>query len=76
MFDQHGWLQLGAVGQQPGLRESYNSTGSLYVCLTGLVHLGLPAHSAFWTTPDAEWTQKRIWAGQDVPRDHALEAKP
>jgi hypothetical protein len=42
VFDSQGWLQLGAVGQQPGLREDYNATGSLYVCLTGLVHLGLP----------------------------------
>jgi hypothetical protein len=76
MFDERGWLQLGAVGEQPGLREDYNSTGSLYVCLTGLVHLGLPIHSAFWMAPDAEWTQKRIWTGRDVPRDHALEARP
>jgi hypothetical protein len=76
MFDERGWLQLGAVGEQPGLREDYTSTGSLYVCLTGLVHLGLPIHSAFWMAPDAEWTQKRMWAGRDVPRDHALEARP
>jgi hypothetical protein len=72
-FDQQGWLTLGAVGSQPGLREDYNSTGSLYVCLTGLVHLGLPADDPFWTAPAAPWTQKRIWAGEDIPRDHALE---
>jgi hypothetical protein len=76
MFDERGWLQLGAVGEQPGLREDYTSTGSLYVCLTGLVHLGLPIHSAFWMASDAEWTQQRIWAGRDVARDHALEARP
>jgi hypothetical protein len=73
-FDEQGWLQLGAVGYQPGLEESYNSTGSLYVCLTGLVHLGLPADDPFWTAPDADWTQKQIWSGEDVPRDHALES--
>lgn len=72
-FDEQGWLQLGAVGSQPGLRETYNSTGALYVCLTGLVHLGLPAADEYWTAPAAPWTQRRIWAGEDVPRDEALE---
>jgi len=72
-FDQQGWLNLGAVGEQLGLREVYNSTGSLYVCLTGLVHLGLPANDPFWTAPAASWTQQRIWAGENVPRDEALE---
>jgi hypothetical protein len=71
-FDDEGWLQLGAVGHQPGLQEDYNSTGALYVCLTGLVHLGLPADDPFWTAPTADWTQKRIWAGEDAERDRAL----
>jgi len=72
-FDEQGWLVLGAVGSQPGLQESYNSTGSLYVCLTGLVHLGLPADDPFWTAPASNWTQKRIWAGEDIPRDRAAK---
>jgi hypothetical protein len=71
-FDEEGWLQLGAVGHQPGLQETYNATGSLYVALTGLVHLGLPPDHPFWTAPSASWTQKHIWAGEDVPRDEAL----
>ena len=71
-FDEDGWLQPGAVGHQPGLRQSYISTGSLYVCLTGLAHLGLSADDPFWTAPYADWTQKRIWTGQDVERDRAL----
>lgn len=74
-FDEQGWLTLGAVGHQQGLQESYNATGSLYVCLTGLVHLGLPADDPFWTAPAAPWTQRRIWAGDDVPRDRALQQK-
>jgi rhamnogalacturonyl hydrolase YesR len=71
-FDQAGWLTLGAVGEQPGLQETYNATGSLYVCLTGLVHLGLPADDPFWTAAPAAWTQRRIWAGENVARDRAL----
>lgn len=70
-FDSEGWLKLGAVGSQPGLREDYSSTGSQYVCLTGLVHLGLPADDPFWTASPVAWTQRRIWAGEDVPRDRA-----
>jgi hypothetical protein len=74
-FDENGWLKLGVVGSQPGVREDYNATGSLYMCLTGLVHLGLPADDPFWTMPSARWTQQRIWAGDDVPRDHALQPR-
>ena len=70
-FDRDGWLQVGAVGHQPSIRESYISTGSLYLCLTGLQHLGLPANDPFWTEPAKPWTQKRIWAGEDVKADHS-----
>ena len=73
-FDDEGWLNLGAVGAQSGLQERYTSTGGLYICLMGLVHLGLPADAPVWTAPAASWTQKRIWEGEEVPRDHALEA--
>jgi len=71
-FDTNGWLQVGAVGNQPSIRESYISTGSPYLCLTGLVHLGLPANDPFWTDPAELWTQARIWSGEDIPADHAL----
>jgi hypothetical protein len=74
-FDKRGWLQVGAVGHQPSIREHYIATGSLYLCLTGLAHLGLPADDPFWTAAPADWTQKRIWSGQDVPADHALNGE-
>lgn len=71
-FDGQGWLQVGAVGHQPSLREPYIATGSLYLCLTGLVHLGLPPQDVFWTAPGQPWTQRRLWAGEDVKADKAL----
>jgi hypothetical protein len=74
-FDDQGWLQVGAVGHQPSLRETYISTGSLYLCLCGLVELGLPADDPFWTAPPEPWTQKKIWSGVDVPADHAYKEK-
>ena len=72
-FDAGGWLRVGVAGYQPAVRESYISTGSLYLCLTGLLHLGLPADDPFWTSPAKDWTQKRLWAGENVPADHALK---
>jgi hypothetical protein len=66
---------VGAVGHQPGIREGYISTGSLYLCLFGLVDLGLPANDPFWTAPARPWTQKKIWSGADIPADHAYKDK-
>jgi len=74
-FDAHGWLQVGAVGHQPSIRESYISTGSLYLCLCGMLQLGLPANDPFWTAPAEPWTQKKIWSGADIPADHAYHDK-
>lgn len=74
-FDAQGWLQVGAVGHQPSIREGYISTGSLYLCLCGLVDLGLPPTDPFWTGPAEPWTQKRIWSGMDIPADHAYKDK-
>jgi hypothetical protein len=74
-FDAQGWLQIGAVGHQPSIRESYISTGSSYLCLCGMLQLGLPADDPFWTAPAAPWTQKKIWSGADIPGDHAYKDK-
>jgi hypothetical protein len=71
-FDDKGWLTLGVVGHQPGISEAYISTGSLYLCTTGLLPLGLPENDPFWTQPAADWTSKKIWKGVDLPADHAL----
>ena len=71
-FDDAGWLRIGAVGSQPSIREGYISTGSLYLCTVGMLELGLPAIDPFWTEPDSAWTQKRIWAGEDIAPDHAI----
>ncbi len=74
-FDAQGWLQVGAVGHQPSIRENYISTGSLYLCTFGLLQLGLPATDPFWTAPAEPWTQKKIWSGMDIPADHAYKDK-
>jgi len=71
-FDEKGWLTIGMVGHQPLTGESYISTGSLYLCTTGLLPLGLPEGDPFWTRPAADWTSKKIWEGVNVHTDHAL----
>jgi hypothetical protein len=71
-FDDAGWLRIGLSGPQPGLGESYISTGSLYLCTTAFLPLGLPADDPFWSTADEPWTSVRIWRGDDLPADHAL----
>ena len=74
-FDAQGWLEVGAVGHQLSIREGYISTGSLYLCLCGMLQLGLPANNPFWTNPASSWTQKMIWSGENVRADHAYEGK-
>ena len=71
-FDGNGWLQIGLAGHQPSLGETYISTGSLYLCSAAWLPLGLPHTHAFWSSPPVAWTQKRVWAGEDAPADHAI----
>ncbi|MFH1496839.1 MAG: DUF2264 domain-containing protein [Verrucomicrobiota bacterium] len=71
-FDDAGWLRIGLSGAQPGLGEYYISTGSLYLCSTAFLPLGLPVDDPFWSTADEPWTSVRIWRGDDHPADHAL----
>ena len=72
-FDKNGWLQIGFYGHQPNIGEGYISTGSLYLCSEAFLVLGLPATDSFWSAPYQPWTQKKIWAGQEIPIDHALK---
>lgn len=72
-FDGAGWLTLGLAGHQPGLAESYISTGSLYLCTAGFLPLGLAPTHAFWTGDPVPWTSRRIWSGGDAKADKALD---
>jgi hypothetical protein len=70
-FDAQGWLTIGFCGHQPGIGETYISTGSLYLCAVGLLPLGLPESDPFWSAPAEPWTQKRAWSGDAFPIDKA-----
>lgn len=72
-FDREGWLTIGFCGHQPGIGEQYISTGSLYLCAAGLLPLGLPHEDEFWQAEPQDWTARKVWAGQGIPLDHALD---
>lgn len=72
-FDAKGWLRIGLAGDQPSLGETYISTGSLYLCANVLLPLGLSAEDRFWSGPDAKWTAQRVWSGEDLAADHAID---
>lgn len=72
-FNGKGWLTIGLYGSQPGLADFYITTGSLYICSEIFLPLGLPATDEFWSAPPQPWTSVKIWSGQDIPADHALD---
>jgi hypothetical protein len=70
-FDEDGWLRIGFCGNQPELGERYISTGSLYLCATVFLPLGLEGNDPFWQG-EAEWTSKKAWSGKQIGIDQAL----
>ena len=70
-FSPDGWLQIGLAGHQPGLGETYISTGSLYLCSAAWLPLGLPPADPFWSQPPHPWTSQTIWSGKNSQADHA-----
>jgi hypothetical protein len=71
-FDEKGFLQIGVYGKQPSLGESYISTGSLYLCTTAFLPLGLPASHDFWSKEEALITMEQILTGQEALIDGAI----
>jgi hypothetical protein len=74
-FDKDGWLTIGFCGHQPNIGEEYISTGSLYLCAVGLLPLGLPPNDPFWEAPPADWTAKKLWSGENIKADHAIQQR-
>jgi hypothetical protein len=72
-FDKKGWLTIGLYGHQPSVGEAYISTGSLYLCSEAFLILGLPANDAFWKGKDEDWTSKKVWKGEDIHIEHAID---
>jgi hypothetical protein len=74
-FTKDNWLTIGLFGSQPSLADVYITTGSLYICMDIFIALGLPDTDEFWSAPAQPWTSVKIWRGEDVPADHALDLR-
>lgn len=72
-FDSEGWLNIGFCGSQSDIAEIYITTGSLYLCNTVFLPLGLSEDNEFWSGEEKEWTSKKIWSGKNISPDHALD---
>jgi hypothetical protein len=72
-FDKEGWMQIGIYGHQPDIGETYISTGSLYLCSEGFLILGLPASDDLWQGRDEDWTARKVWKGEQIHIDHAID---
>jgi len=72
-FNKNGWLTIGLFGYQPDMADTYNNTGSLYLASFIFLPLGLPANDVFWNTPPQKFTAQKIWSGEDVRGDHAID---
>lgn len=71
-YDDKGWLNIGFYGNQPKVGERYINTGSLYMTTASFLPLGLPADDPFWTNPDEDWTQVKMYKGIDMAGDHSI----
>ena len=71
-YTKEGWLTIGLYGSQPGLGDSYNNSGSPYICTNIFLPLGLPETDDFWTKPAEKWSAQKIWSGEDFPNDHSV----
>ncbi|MEG2669892.1 MAG: DUF2264 domain-containing protein, partial [Oscillospiraceae bacterium] len=72
MFDENGFLRHGIYGYQPGLSEEYICTGSLYLCSTVFIALGISPKDAFWNGENALWTAQKVANGDDFMLDHCI----
>lgn len=71
MFDEKGWLLPGVFGHQPELAETYINIGSLYLCSSVFLPLGLAPSDEFWSGADEDWSGKKVWSGGHIGIDHA-----
>ena len=71
-FDKEGFLQLGFVGHQPEIADSYSNNGSMYLTSLVFLPLGLPANHSFWMSPPQDWTARKAWSGKTFDKDKAL----
>lgn len=72
-FDENGWLKLGFMGHQIEIAEEYINTGSLYLCSTVFLPLGISEEDRFWSAPYESWTSIKGWYGKDIKLEKPID---
>ncbi len=67
------WLTLGLYGEQPNIADVYNNQGSPYLATTAFLPLGLGPKNPFWADARVDWTQVKVWRGEDVKHDPKIK---
>lgn len=72
---KNGWLTIGLYGEQPAIADSYNNQGSMYLCTSIFLPLGLAPSDPFWADPAEKWSAQKIWSGENFPNDHSVDLR-
>lgn len=71
-FNSNGWLICGFNGSQLEFCENNIGTGSIYLCCTVFLPLGLNADDVFWSAPYEEWSSLKAWSGHQIETDQPI----
>ena len=72
-FSNGGWLITGLNGHQIDIAENDINTGSLYICCSVFLPLGLDSNDPFWSDEFAEWTSLKAWNGHYTTSDQPID---
>ena len=72
-FSSDGWLLMGLNGNQVDLAEKDINVGSLYLCCSVFLALGLELEDEFWTEPACDWTTVKAWNAQSTSKDISID---
>ncbi|WP_458454550.1 DUF2264 domain-containing protein [Methanobrevibacter sp.] len=71
-FNTEGWLICGLNGSQSDMCELEINTGSMYICCSVFLPLGLSSEDLFWKAPAQEWSSLKAWNGHQIQKDQSI----
>ncbi len=72
-FNSDGWLICGLNASQLDICENDIDTGSLYLCCSVFLALGLDLNDEFWNEPFEEWSSLKAWNGHQIKPDQPID---
>lgn len=72
-FTKDNWLVSGLNGRQSDISEIDINTGSLYMCCSVFLPLGLDSNDPFWANEFCEWTSLKAWNGHVTETDQSID---